>query len=230
MAIPCSIVGQCTRAIYKMQDSDYIRLNSEKSTFLAPILDPTKKQRARFALRFIGKNKIVLDVGCADGEMGGIIRNAGNYVIGLDIQKEYLEKAKNIYDELILSNATKLPFEENAFDAVFAGEFIEHLNEEDFDKFLTEVKKILKKGGKFILTTPNPNSLRMKLMGKTKRDQEVGPHLKVYSTKDIKDKLNGFGFKTKKIVGLGKVGLLISTRIPIINLYGDYGLVSINIK
>ena len=49
-----------------------------------------------------------------------------------------------------------LPFKNNTFDLVFAGEIIEHVV--DTDLFLDECKRILKKNGYLLLTTPNLSS------------------------------------------------------------------------
>ena len=45
------------------------------------------------------------------------------------------------------------PFSNDYFDAVFAGEVLEHLN--DPDHFFEEIHRILRKRGIFVLTTPN---------------------------------------------------------------------------
>jgi len=63
-----------------------------------------------------------------------------------------------------------LPFENNYFDFVFAGEIIEHLFDSRF--FLKEVHRVLKINGYLILSTPNLARIddRLKfLLGKTPR-------------------------------------------------------------
>jgi SAM-dependent methyltransferase len=54
-----------------------------------------------------------------------------------------------------------LPFENEFFDAVFAGEVIEHLF--DPDHFLDEVYRVLKHKGILVLTTPNLASLHNRI-------------------------------------------------------------------
>lgn len=51
----------------------------------------------------------------------------------------------------------KLPFADSSLDAVFALETLEHLQGVWF--FMREVRRVLKPGGLFVITTPNPNSL-----------------------------------------------------------------------
>jgi 2-polyprenyl-3-methyl-5-hydroxy-6-metoxy-1,4-benzoquinol methylase len=207
-----------------MKNNDYIKLNLK--AFNEPVNDPTKKQRADFALRYIGKNKRILDVGCANGELSRIIKEHGNYIIGLDILKEHLDFAKKNCNEVVLSNVTKLPFQEKNFDAVFAGELIEHLSEEDLDKFLEETKRVLKDDGLLIITTPNPDFIKLKLRGITKEKMITGAHVTIYSLNELKKKLTSHDFNIIAKNGLGKMGFLISTKIPILSLYGDYGIVS----
>lgn len=48
-----------------------------------------------------------------------------------------------------------LPFKNTAFDCVYACDVIEHLLPEDTNRFLSEITRVLKSGGNFILSTPN---------------------------------------------------------------------------
>ena len=52
-----------------------------------------------------------------------------------------------------LSHADVLPFRDASFDALFAGELIEHLD--DPTRGLREFRRVLKPGGALVLTTPN---------------------------------------------------------------------------
>ena len=71
-------------------------------------------------------------------------------IIGIDIRHC---KAPPNYWKVILASGDSLPFT-NSFDAIFAGEVIEHL--ENPIKFLIECNRALKEGGKLVLSTPNP--------------------------------------------------------------------------
>jgi SAM-dependent methyltransferase len=57
----------------------------------------------------------------------------------------------------VTGDAASLPFEDSAFDAVYAGEIIEHLP--DPRAGLTEWLRVLKPGGVFIMSTPNLHRL-----------------------------------------------------------------------
>jgi SAM-dependent methyltransferase len=51
----------------------------------------------------------------------------------------------------------ELPFEPSLFDLVSAIEVIEHVESEAEEQFLTELRRVLRKGGLLILTTPSWN-------------------------------------------------------------------------
>jgi SAM-dependent methyltransferase len=94
----------------------------------------------------------ILDIGCNGGLFHKLlIEKGGDEVIGLDIE------IKNYWENMVRGDAHFLPFKEEIFDSIFAGEIIEHLI--DPVKFLKECEKVLKTGGILIITTPNPYCL-----------------------------------------------------------------------
>lgn len=85
----------------------------------------------------------------------------GAYPYELELHK-ILKKKFNVFgidliyaneENAIIGDVRKLPFKDSVFDSIFAGEIIEHLIETDI--FLFETNRVLKKGGKLIITTPN---------------------------------------------------------------------------
>jgi len=103
--------------------------------------------------RFVQNAEKVLDVGCGDMP-NPYLTNA--IVIGLDLQKS---DPKNNYTNFVIGDVMNLPapFKEKTFDAIIAGEIIEHL-ERPVD-FLRNCHATLKDGGKLVLSTPNPNNI-----------------------------------------------------------------------
>src|SRR3989338_7736088 len=90
-------------------------------------------QRGRFALDFIGTNKIILDVGCATGDFAKQFKEAGNKVYGVDIDQEYLKEAKDNCDKIYKYDVRKgLKFISGKVDMIFAGEFIELVSKAGF--------------------------------------------------------------------------------------------------
>jgi ubiquinone/menaquinone biosynthesis C-methylase UbiE len=113
--------------------------------------------RYTFASNFC-KDKIVLDVACGVGYGSHyLIKNGAKRVIGVDISKDAITYAKVHYAdpkiEFIEGDAAKLPFSDNFFDLIVSFETIEHVRE--YEKYLSECKRVLKEGGVFICSSPN---------------------------------------------------------------------------
>lgn len=99
----------------------------------------------------------ILDVGCGDGNFSVLLKEAckAKEVYGIEISEKGVESAKNSGVKAFQLDIDEedFPFEDSYFDAIFAGEIIEHLY--DTDRFLDEVYRILKLNGLLILTAPN---------------------------------------------------------------------------
>jgi len=93
----------------------------------------------------------ILDVGCGDGVLLSLIGQGRLY--GVDPDQDSLDfAAAKIKAKLVRAKAEKLPFSNNFFDVVLATEIIEHLPRPEL--MLQEINRVLKKGGRAIITTP----------------------------------------------------------------------------
>lgn len=99
----------------------------------------------------------ILDVGCGDGKYVLAFKESfgAKEAYGIDIgEKAILNgSASGIIMSSVDLNQKELPYENDYFDFVFAGEIIEHLMSPD--NILSEVKRVLKPDGMFAITTPN---------------------------------------------------------------------------
>jgi len=100
----------------------------------------------------------VLDAGCGDGVFSYLVSKKGYEVSGVDLSKEAIDAAKEITKkkgqniDFRVASVYELPYEDNYFDAVVSTEVIEHLD--DVDKFLDEIKRVTKKEGTIVISTP----------------------------------------------------------------------------
>lgn len=101
------------------------------------------------------KDKKVLDVGAGTGRLSLDLSSAGAKVTALDVSEEMLKvlKRKNVRIETVVGDAESLPFGDNSFDVVTAAFLIVHLK--DPASFFDEVYRVLKPGGKFLVTNIN---------------------------------------------------------------------------
>ncbi|WP_313801740.1 glycosyltransferase [Cytobacillus sp.] len=105
------------------------------------------------------KGKTVLDAACGEGYGSNTLAQYAHFVYGIDIDEETIEHARKKYNteniRFFNSSIDRLPFEDNSIDVVISFETIEHVNEELQNKFLFEIKRVLKKDGLLIMSTPN---------------------------------------------------------------------------
>ena len=106
--------------------------------------------------------KDILDLGCGPGTMIGQLASDVN-AIGVDIASKQIDFATNRYGAtnrhfLTIIENVPLPFPEKSFDAVSLVEFIEHLRPIESLRLLREVHRVIRPGGKLIITTPNYHS------------------------------------------------------------------------
>ncbi|VEP12696.1 Ubiquinone/menaquinone biosynthesis protein [Hyella patelloides LEGE 07179] len=168
------------------------------------------------------KIKNILDVGCNTGRGGETLKklNPNLTIFGLDCVESRLQKlSSKIYEQKICSYSTNIPIENNYLDAIVAGEFIEHLYEKDVHQTLLEFYRTLKSQGRLLLTTPNPDYLRLKLTGGSVLG---GAHVSEHYPNLLKEQLKTIGFTSIKILGSGKMSRLLGENFPFLTLYGSY--------
>lgn len=189
-------------------------------------IDSFTEDRYRQFYKYFPSNSInVLDLGCNTGRGGTILKtlNLRLEIAGIDVVKERLARLpSNVYSRSYYGSSTAIPCESNYFDVVVAGELIEHLYPEDVKKTLLEVYRVLKSGGRFLLTTPNPNDLKRKL----RRESILGgAHVSEHYPGRLKDQLYEIGFNKVIITGSGKVSKYLGEKFPLF-IYGSYFVIA----
>jgi len=148
------------------------------------------KRRCDYAINF-SKGKRVLDLCCGTGWTSNELSKIAVSVNSVDYSKESIEMAKNKYPKgnLIFEemNALALNFSDESFETVVSMEAIEHFSKIDGEKYLSEVVRVLKKGGVFVGSTPQVETKNpLKILALKKIDPY---HLQLYSIKMLKSLL-----------------------------------------
>ena len=113
--------------------------------------------RYEFARKYV-KDRKVLDVGCGVGYGSALLASIAKEVIGIDISNEAIDYAKQNYlrenVRFHVGDATDLDFlKDEQFDVIASFEVIEHVP--NYFQYLSEVQRLLKDDGIFIISTPN---------------------------------------------------------------------------
>lgn len=107
------------------------------------------------------RDKVVLDAACGEGYGSHILSQTATTVLGVDIDQETVQRAKNKY-----ATGEKLDYKQasvtdlsivstGSIDVVVSYETIEHIDGESQIKFLQEVSRVLKPDGILIMSTPD---------------------------------------------------------------------------
>ncbi len=169
-------------------------ITQTKGGLLSPFL---AFQRTKNILKYIEKNKEILDFGCDLGNLTKFV-NKDHYT-GFDINLESVEKAKKIFVDYKFVNEPakiKLAF----YDIIISMAVIEHVKNPI--KFLIQLQSYLKdKNSIIVLTTPNP---LYRLI------HEFGSLIKLFSTEASEDH--------EELINLKKMKQIIShTELQIVN-------------
>jgi 2-polyprenyl-3-methyl-5-hydroxy-6-metoxy-1,4-benzoquinol methylase len=101
--------------------------------------------------------KVVLDIACGSGYGTQLLAKKAKKVYGVDVDKDTVEYAKKNFGATNvvykLGDGVAIPLDDNSVDVVVTLETIEHI--ENYDKFIDEVKRVLKPDGLAIVSTPN---------------------------------------------------------------------------
>lgn len=102
----------------------------------------------------LNKGNIILDAGCDTGYLSGQFTSRYK-VTGVDKNYDAIKECRRNYPEAQyeVADLQALPFKDNFFDAIILNMVIEHMRE--LNELLSELHRVLKKGGIMVITTPN---------------------------------------------------------------------------
>ncbi len=157
-------------------------------------------ERIPLFVEAIGTGRRVLDLGCRSGALTRHFLE-GNEVVGLDVDRTALEKARALGVEPVEADVEEpLPFPDESFDAVVAGELLEHLRFPD--ALVGEARRVLRPGGVLVGSVPNAFRLQSRLRFLRGKPPEDDPtHLHMYSPGAVRGLLRDFDEVAVRYVG-----------------------------
>jgi len=160
----------------------------------------------QLALEFIEDSSRVLDVACGDGFGSRFLARNGLSVVGGDICPLIIDRARELSQDFLnidfkVLDVTCCTLEDSSFDAIVSMETIEHVEE---SSFLTECSRLIRPGGRLIISTPQNCFGHIPVCSE---------HLREYSLAQLMDTLTP-RFEVLKVIGI-KQGQITSSIDPI---------------
>lgn len=111
-------------------------------------------KKIKFINDFASECETILDFGCGNGLYGQALKLKCKYLIGMDFDKNFLDKCEKlkVYQLLLNEKCSLINRGKNMIDVFFASEVIEHMPE--LESIMNEVERITSQ--KILLTMPNP--------------------------------------------------------------------------
>lgn len=187
-----------------------------------------KREKIRILKRHLSVSPTdrVLDLGCAQGILSYFLRQRGGAWISADLDSVNLKTSQALLEKnLIQVTEGSLPFRDLSLDMVVSLDYLEHLD--DDRACLSEIHRVLKKGGRLLLATPRTgfpfllNRLRPLLGMKL---EFYGHKREGYTLRNLKHMLEEAGLytiKQKSFSGFITEAMELALNFLYIRIYGS---------
>ncbi|MFH0852555.1 MAG: class I SAM-dependent methyltransferase [bacterium] len=130
-----------------------------------PLVGYVFKKRLMNTLDLLGKSyKNLLEIGFGSGILLPELSRRSQNLFGIDIHEkipdvEAMLAKMGVKAELLQGSVLELPYQDEFFDGVVAVSIFEHIFPNDLDKAFLEVKRVMQKSGKAVISFPVRNMI-----------------------------------------------------------------------
>ena len=170
------------------------------------------ERRRSLLLGEVRAGERVLDLGCGAGRFVAALRDAGAEAVGVELAEAALERARRNApgaDVRLVEPDGSLPLDHASVDLVWCSEVLEHVADTAY--LLLEVRRVLRPGGRLLVTVPYHGRAKAALIALTRFDTHfdpLGQHLRFYTRSSLTATLRGSGFEAVRVRPWGGPPLL----------------------
>lgn len=188
-----------SKSLYDSIPEGYYHKAMVEGTNIQRFWHKNKYKEVLARVKLSGKES-VLDLGCGPGTLLSLLPKRYRLAVGLDIAEKQINYARKKFNGIfwMVGRIEELKFKPESFDYVFIIEVLEHLPLEQVKSTLKSVKRIMKKNGGLIITTPNNHSLWPLiewLWNKVSEIKYQEQHITKFNRKETTKLLDEIGFK-----------------------------------
>lgn len=183
------------------ESEEYISHSNTNKGFVNSVYQKIRKHTHKKKFNLVtscSKGKGILDIGCASGELLSLFKMNGWETIGIEPNENARSFAINNYGLSVFEESAISGFENEKFDAITMWHVLEHVS--DLNGRITEIKRILKKDGVFIVAVPNCDSYDADYYKEFWAAYDVPRHLYHFTPKTIETLMSKFNFKIENIL------------------------------
>lgn len=185
----------------KLEANNVEKYNTEENEKVYLSMQNIFKDRADKCIKILRQLRNggkLLDIGCSYGFYLDAFRKNGYKAEGLEVSDRAIKYARNILNlKVIDGTLDNRSFKKEEFDVVTLFDVLEHFP--DPQKSISQIRKIIKKGGIVIIQTPNYDSLISRLTSTKWFWLLIPQHLFLYSINTLKYFLKNNGFKVLRV-------------------------------
>jgi len=177
-----------------------------------------RRRRALLASEVLPGER-VLDLGCGAGRFVRALAELGAEPVGVEVAEGALARARRNVpgaDLRLAEPGGSLPLGHGTCDLVWCSEVLEHVV--DVPALLGEARRVLRPGGRLLLTTPDHGRLKRTLIALARFEAHFDPrgdHLRFFTARSLADALLAAGFASPRLRGSGGLPGLRSSLVAL---------------
>ncbi|WP_244424604.1 class I SAM-dependent methyltransferase [Methylobacterium nodulans] len=162
------------------------------------------------------QESVYLEVGCGTAAVPFALASSAKEVLGLDVTDvliDYTFAPANF--RFVRTSGVKVPLPDASIDLAHSDQLMEHLHVEDAEAQLAEIYRVLKPGGRYIMTTPShitgPHDISVYF-----DDVATGFHMREYDYGSIEAMLRQAGFRRMQFPIVVRGRWLVTVPYPLL--------------